>query len=141
MGIGTAVSNNPSSLVIFAHTADGIMGSIDLSWSLNKDLDTYVDIYGSNGTIHVGWQESKYRQNSSADWIIFGDGYNKLQAFRSQMDNFCKAIRKDEPLLISVEDAIASVRVIDACYQSLKHNHWVRVENAGAATPETGAAA
>lgn len=114
---------------IFVRSAEQVMGSIDLSWSLNKELDSYIDIYGSHGTIRVGWRESKYRQSSSPDWIVFGKGYNKVQAFRNQMDNFCKAINKEEPLLITAEDAIASVEVIETAYNSLKRNDWVPVNN------------
>jgi predicted dehydrogenase len=112
---------------IFVRSVDGVMGSIDLSWSLNKELDSYIDVYGSHGTIRVGWRESKYRQSSSADWVVFGNGYDKIQAFRSQIDNFCGAIRKEQPLLITAEDAIASVEVVEALYDSLKRNDWVSV--------------
>src|SRR5262249_22107237 len=50
---------------IFVRSGAGVMGSIDLSWSINKELDSYLNIYGSHGTISVGWRESKYRQSSS----------------------------------------------------------------------------
>ncbi|HKE11856.1 MAG TPA: Gfo/Idh/MocA family oxidoreductase [Myxococcota bacterium] len=112
---------------IFVRTASGVMGSIDLSWSLNKELDSFIDIYGSRGTIRVGWRESKYRQSTSQDWITFGRGYDKVQAFRGQIENFCQAIRGKDMLLITAEDAIASVEVIEAAYQSLGHNDWVAV--------------
>lgn len=112
---------------VFARSAGGVMGNIDLSWSINKELDSYINIYGSNGTVSVGWKESKYRPSSSRDWVVFGKGYNKVQAFRSQLDNFARSIRGQEPLLISAEDAIASVHVIEAAYASLKQQNWVRV--------------
>ena len=66
----------------------GVMGSIDLSWSVNKELPNFISIYGSAGTLHVGWKESKFRRAGDADWIVFGSGYDKVQAFRSQIDNF-----------------------------------------------------
>lgn len=109
---------------IFVQSTSGIMGSIDLSWSLNKELDSYIRIYGDRGTISVGWKESKYRQSSSSDWIVFGKGYDKIQAFRSQIDNFAKAILGEESLLITAEDALASVEAIEAAYASLQQNHW-----------------
>lgn len=112
---------------IFAHSEGGVMGNIDLSWSINKELDYYLRIYGSNGTLSVGWKESKYRQSSSQDWIIFGQGYNKVQSFQSQIENFSKAILKQEPLLITVEDAIASVEVIEAAYKSLNQDYWTPI--------------
>lgn len=112
---------------IFVRSVSGVMGSIDLSWSINKELDSYLNIYGSHGTISVGWRESKYRQSSSRDWVVFGNGYDKVQAFRSQITNFAKSIRGEEMLLITAEDALASVEVIEATYNSLRQEHWTMV--------------
>jgi predicted dehydrogenase len=114
---------------IFARSLNGVMGSIDLSWSINKELDSYINIYGSSGTISVGWKESKYHQSSSREWVVFGKGYDKIQAFRSQISNFCRAIRGEEMLLITAEDAIASAEVISAAYDSLRQDHWVPVRS------------
>ena len=47
---------------VFVRSASGVMGSIDLSWSLNKELPHYISVYGSAGTLHVGWKESKFRR-------------------------------------------------------------------------------
>ena len=112
---------------IFVRSISGVMGAIDLSWSINKELDSYINIYGSHGTVFVGWKESKYRQSSSRDWVVFGNGYDKVQAFRSQINNFCKAIRGEENLLITAEDALASVEVIEAAYTALQQNQWTTV--------------
>jgi len=112
---------------LFARTRSGVLASIDLSWSLNKELESYIDIYGSNGTINVGWKVSKYRPLSSPNWIVFGKGYDKLQAFRRQVENFCRAVRGQEQLLIRPEDALASVQVIEAAYKSTRRDDWVPV--------------
>ncbi len=112
---------------LFVRTRSGVLGSIDLSWSLNKELESYIDIYGSNGTIRVGWKESKYRPLSSPDWIVFGKGYDKVQAFRRQVENFCLAVRGSERLLIEPDDALASVQVIEAAYKSTRRDDWVAV--------------
>ncbi len=113
---------------IFVRSKSGVMGNIDLSWSINKELDYYIRIYGSHGTISVGWKESKYRQSSSRDWVVFGNGYNKIQAFRSQIDNFAKAIRGEEDLLITAEDGLASVEAIEAAYAAMHRNQWTAVD-------------
>jgi predicted dehydrogenase len=112
---------------IFIRSVGGVMGSIDLSWSIDKQLDAFINIYGSHGTISVGWKESKYRQLSSRDWVVFGKGYDKTQAFRSQVQNFSRAVRGKEALLITAQDALASVEVVEAAYASLHQNHWTRV--------------
>jgi predicted dehydrogenase len=112
---------------IFVRSVGGVMGTIDLSWSINKELDSYINIFGSHGSVFVGWKESKYRQSSSRDWVVFGKGYNKIQAFRSQIDNFAKAIRGEEALLITPEDSLASVEVIEAAYGALRQSRWTAV--------------
>lgn len=112
---------------IFIKSASGVVGNVDLSWSINKELDSYIRIYGSQGTISIGWKESKYRQSSSPEWIGFGNGYNKVQAFCSQIDNFSKAILGQETLLISPEDSIASVEVIEAAYDSMRRTQWTSI--------------
>lgn len=112
---------------IFARSVSGVVGNIDLSWSINKELDYYIRIYGSQGTVSVGWQESKYHQTSSKDWVKFGNGYDKVQAFRSQIENFVKAIQGEEKLLITSADALASVEVIEAAYVALENSKWTKV--------------
>jgi predicted dehydrogenase len=109
------------------------MGNVDLSWSINKNLDYYVRIYGSQGTISIGWKESKYKQTSSPDWVVFGNGYDKVQAFQSQIENFAKAIRGEESLLITAEDALASVEVMEAAYRAMGQTQWTAVQSAAAA--------
>lgn len=112
---------------IFAKNHSGIMGNIDLSWSINKELDYYIRIYGSQGTISVGWKESKYRQAASSEWIVFGQGYNKVQAFQSQIENFSRAIRGEEQLLITADDGVASVEVVEAAYRALYQSRWTAI--------------
>jgi predicted dehydrogenase len=114
---------------IFVRSEEGVIGNIDLSWSINKELDRYIGVFGSRGTVLVGWKESKYSQSSSPDWVGFGEGYDKVQAFRSQIENFARAIRGQETLLINPDDAYASVRVIEAAYNSLREDHWTSVRN------------
>jgi len=118
---------------VFTRSLSGVMGSIDLSWSIHKELDSYISIYGSQGAILVGWKESKYRQTSSRDWVVFGKGYDKVQAFRSQLANFARAIRGEEKLLITGEDGLASVEVIEAAYASLRQAHWTSIPHSLAA--------
>jgi predicted dehydrogenase len=114
---------------LYARTAEGVLATIDLSWSVSKNRASYLDIYGSSGMARVGWSESKYRPASSPEWITFGRGYDKLKAFTRQVENFVNAIRGVEPLRIHVEDALASVEVIEAAYDSLRRDTWVAVQS------------
>ena len=112
---------------VFVRSARGVMGTIDLSWSINKELPYYLSVYGSEGTLHVGWKESKFRRAADTEWTIFGRGYDKVQAFGSKLDNFVGSIRGLEPATISLQDALASVEVIDAAYSAMWRSTWAPV--------------
>jgi predicted dehydrogenase len=114
---------------LFFVTADGTHGTIDLSWTIDKQAESYIEIFGSEGTIRVGWRESRFRRSSSADWIRFGSGYDKLDAMRRQLADFCGAVRGTHDLLITTDDALASVAVIEAAYESMERNHWSRISD------------
>jgi predicted dehydrogenase len=119
---------------VFVRSETGVLGTIDLSWSINKELESYLRIYGSEGTVSVGWKESKFLLSGSKEWKVFGKGYNKVQAFRSQIDNFVKAIRGEAMLLLTLDEALASVQVIESAYASLRDSRWVSVPLDGKGT-------
>jgi len=114
---------------LLAKTVNGAIAAVDLSWSINKQTPWYVSVYGTQGTALVGWSESKYKRTVDRDWTVFGAGYQKVQAFTDQLNNFCGAILGTDRLLISQEDAIASVEVIDRAYESLRNDHWVSIRS------------
>lgn len=124
---------------IFVRSESDVMGSVDLSWSIHKPLPSYINIYGSLGTLLVGWQESKYKLGSG-DWQVFGRGYDKLQSFVAQIDNFSRAIRGHEKLRCTPADGLASVEAIAAAYEALDRNRWTAVRSLGFTTVETAAA-
>jgi len=111
-------------------TRGGVLGTFDLSWSITKDSKNYIQIFGSEGTLQVGWKGSRYCQDGSSKWIPFGTGYDKVKSFASQHSNFIACIRgKDKPV-ITPQDSLASVQVVEAAYRSASNNHWLRIESA-----------
>jgi predicted dehydrogenase len=112
---------------IHFRTKSDAMGMVDLSWSIHKERDSYVELFGTEGVLSIGWQCSKYRQSETMNWVSFGKGYNKVEAFSSQIRNFVQSIRGKEMPLITAADALESVKVIDAAYKSVAMNTWVDV--------------
>ncbi len=123
---GRRVQNIPveDTVRIHAKTESGALAAMDLSWSINKQTPWFASIYGTNGTALVGWSESKYRRNTDSQWTVFGKGYDKVQAFVDQLENFCGAINGTSQLLITYEDAIASATAIEIAYESLRRDDW-----------------
>ncbi|MBK8466291.1 MAG: Gfo/Idh/MocA family oxidoreductase [Chloracidobacterium sp.] len=118
---GLSVDEN---VKMFAKAQNDVTASVDLTWGINKELPYFISIYGTNGTLHIGWRESKYKLNSSPDWTVFGKGYDKTASFRGKIENFANALRGKEELFIKPSDALASVQVIEAAYRSMKQNLW-----------------
>ena len=106
---------------------DGILGRIDLSWSVKTDRTSYINIHGSHGTIDVGWKESSYCLFATDERVTFGTGYDKVVAFSSQLNNFTDSLLGKAESLITEEDLIASVEVIEAGYRSLASGQWETV--------------
>jgi predicted dehydrogenase len=113
---------------LFVRGEDAGLGVIDLSWSVDKRRDHFLEIHGSEGTIRVGWRESVWAQAGRGGWVRFGDGYDKLRAFVAQLENFVAAVLGREALRVTPEDAIASVAVIEAAYQSLRASKWIAIK-------------
>jgi len=112
-------------------TKSGVLGTFDLSWSITKDSKNYIQIYGSEGTLQVGWKGSRYCQDGSSKWIPFGSGYDKNKSFASQHSNFIDVIKGNDKPVITPEDSLASVQFVETAYRSAGTNHWLRIEALG----------
>ena len=61
-------------------------------------------------------------------WLTaLGNDYSYDEVFVRQLQNFARAIEGTEPLLITAEDGVASVKAVEAAYASLRQNHWTHV--------------
>lgn len=131
---GRRVQNLPveDTVHIFARNDAGALGSIDLSWSLNKACPWFISLHGSGGAIQVGWKSSQHRLGDARDWTVFGSGYDKNVAFRGQLLNFVRAIRGEEQLIIAPAEGVASVEAVKSAYEALERMQWTAIRPAGA---------
>jgi predicted dehydrogenase len=107
-------------------TEGGVDAHVDLSWSIDKSLPDFVRVYGTRGEVRVGWRESAWRSYGS-DWAKIGVGYAQLPATGGALDAFCRAVRGDARLPVTVEDGVAATLCIDAAYESLRRGAWVKL--------------
>lgn len=114
-------------------TISGVMGTAYLSWTLKGADDDYFRIYGTEGTLCVGWKKSMYRPNETKDWINFGEGYSTLRALSRQVSHFINVIADDEIPEIGAGDVVESVRTLEAAYQSLQTGEFVKIHPASKA--------
>jgi predicted dehydrogenase len=124
-------------------TKAGVIGMIDLSWSINKEVDTFISVFGSEGTLLIGWKGASYKQDGNSRWVNFGTGYDKIGALKKQLENFVGTVAGTARPLITPEDALASVKAIETAYASTRQNNWLTVGSAGpvSVTNPVGAAA
>lgn len=113
---------------LYFRTKSDVMGAVDLSWSIHKEQESYVDLFGTEGALSIGWRCSKYRQSEKLHWVNFGKGYDKLAAFSAQIRNFIDSIKGRAMPLINATDGLESVKVIEAAYKSSSINKWVEVQ-------------
>jgi len=78
-------------------TFEGVCADVGLSRSNNKALDDIVRVFGTNGSIQVGWREFRCPQVSSPDRIVFGSGNDKRAAIRRRLGEFCSRVPGSEP--------------------------------------------
>lgn len=105
-------------------TESGVDGNVFLSWSINVQEGSYINVYGTDGALSIGWKESRHQHNGHPNWISFGVGYDKVAAFRNQVENFVNTVRGSASPIITVEDGLASVEVIEAAYRSMLTQNW-----------------
>jgi predicted dehydrogenase len=113
---------------VLLRAAEGATATIELSWSYDHATDTYLELYGSEGTIRIGWHGAAMRTNADPTWRSFGPAYDKLACMGAQIANFARAWRGEEPMAVSDADAVASVQVIEAAYASMASGEWTEIE-------------
>ena len=109
-------------------TSSDAVGTIDLSWSITRNNEYYINIYGAKGSIHIGWRKSILCKSGESKEVVFGGGYNKLNAFIKQLSHFINCINGKENPIITGKDGIESIRVIKKAYESLKIDKWLKVD-------------
>ena len=104
--------------------ADGVLGHVDLSWSIDKSLEDFLHVYGSTGELRVGWKRSQWR-NFGTDWQTFGEGYVKAPAMRGPVEALVDRMNGGTGQYLT--DGMTAAAVIDAAYRSLASGTWAVV--------------
>jgi predicted dehydrogenase len=112
---------------IFVRTKTGTLGSIDLSWCLNKISPWFIKLHGTDGGIQIGWNQSVQRLSGETDWTPFGTGYDKRVAFRGQLTNFVNAIHGREEVIVTPAEGVGSVAAVVAAYDAMRRVEWMPV--------------
>lgn len=122
-------------VTLMARTEGGALATVETSWSVHKDRSAFIEVYGTTGAIEVGWKGSRLRRKHGGPWEAFGSGYDKVAAFRRQVEHFAGVVQGEKAELVSAGDALASVSVIQAAYHSMSTGKWTAVGEGSSDVP------
>jgi len=125
------------SATLLVAAGKGLIGRIEVSWSLATGRANYVTVYGSKGTIEVGWRGSFLREAGKAP-VQIGPGYDKNDAHRRMFGRFAGLVRGEGRPWITAGECLRTVAAVDAAYRSLAWGGWVQVDMVGMRTARTG---
>ena len=91
-----------------------------LSWSLSSTHPWYCQVEASEGSLLLGWAESKYHVKDAPDWVVFGEGFQRDRALAAMAGAFARAVREEEPFPMTEEDVLAATRASAAAVRSLE---------------------
>ncbi|PIE24827.1 MAG: oxidoreductase [Planctomycetota bacterium] len=97
----------------------GLLGHVDLSWSLSKHSAEYLLAHGDLASLGLGWAGSWKQRRGDSAALAFGSGYAKRVAFVRQLGHFARLALGEEPALITEQAILASVAVVECGYRSL----------------------
>jgi predicted dehydrogenase len=110
---------------------DGVVGRVDVSWSLATPRDSYLVVHGARGSLEVGWQGARLKR-AGQPWEDIGGAYDKLGAHRAMLERFVAAIHDGAEPWISGAQCLQVVAAVDAAYRSLESgsSEWVAIQGA-----------
>lgn len=115
------------SATLLCRTVSGALAQVDVTWSFRRFSSTYCAVYGSAGSVEIGWSGARATTIAQPDPYAFGHGYNKISALRANVDAVLTALASGQPPPVSPADAVAAATVIDAAYASALSHRWTEV--------------
>jgi predicted dehydrogenase len=116
------------SSTLLARTAGGTLAQIDVTWSFRRLSPTYCAVYGTAGSVEIGWAGGTAVLEGGPAPVVLGTGYNKIKSLRDNLAAVLRALAEGTPLPVKPADAVAAAAVIDAGYRSVASGSWTSVE-------------
>jgi len=118
------------SATVLVEIGGGLIGRIELSWSLATQRETYVMVHGTKGSIDLGWRQSRLRVAGTEPRPLLAGVYDRHESHVSMMRAFVDVVAGARTPWISPGDCLRTVAAVDASYRSLRSGGWVAVESA-----------
>jgi predicted dehydrogenase len=120
------------SAIILVEGSRGLLGRVELSWSLTTQRETYVVVHGTEGSIDVGWRRSRLRLHGRPERPLDAGHYDRHACHTTMMNAFVGVVSGRRRPWISPGECLRMVAAVDAAYRSLRSGRWVSVDTANA---------
>jgi predicted dehydrogenase len=124
---GQPVDVEDSSTLV-GRTADGILAQVDVTWSFRRLSPVYCAVYGSAGSVEIGWGGAQAVTLETPQPHTFGSGYKKIDSLRANLEAVLAALAEGVAPPVSPADAVAAAAVVEAGYAAAGKGTWVPVE-------------
>lgn len=115
------------SSTLLARTAGGALAQVDVTWSFRRLSPVYCAVYGTKGSVEIGWGGARGFTADKPDVFEFGSGYRKIDSLRDNLSAVLAALATGSPLPVSPADAVAAAAIVEAAYASARDGGWVGV--------------
>ncbi len=123
------------SATMLVGAGNGLVGRIDVSWSLVTERPTYVMVHGSRGRLEVGWRGSHVHVFGQAPEPIGSPSYDKHASHVAMMRAFLDVLRGEAEPWITPGEGLRTVAAVEAAYHSLESGGWIPVDTMGVCEP------
>ncbi|MGQ0574135.1 MAG: Gfo/Idh/MocA family protein [Pseudonocardia sp.] len=118
------------SATLLARTADGVLAQVDVTWSFRRLSPVYCAVYGTAGSVEIGWSGARAVTAENPTPHEFGSGYRKIDSLRANLEAVLAALAVGEAPPVTPADAVAAAAVVEAGYVAATCGTWLRVEGA-----------
>jgi dTDP-4-amino-4,6-dideoxygalactose transaminase/predicted dehydrogenase len=104
-----------------------VAGTSDLSWSLRIPARSYLEVYGEDGAASLDAEGISYKFKTWSEWKREPNQLDAKGAFARQINYFVEATQGNNPLALGNGEGVASQRVIDAAYESVRQDRRINI--------------
>jgi predicted dehydrogenase len=113
---------------LLGRTAGGALAQVDVTWSFRRLSPLYCAVYGTGGSVEIGWSGARAVTRDAPEPYAFGSGYRKIDSLRDNLAAVLAALAAGEPPPVTAADAVAAAAVVEAAYAATAAGVPVRVE-------------
>lgn len=115
------------SATLLARTEGDVLAQVDVTWSFRRLSPVYCAVYGTQGSVEIGWQGARAVTADLQGEYVFGSGYRKIDSLRDNLSAVLAALDAGRTPPVTHQDMVAAAAVIDAGYASAKQACWMAV--------------